>query len=293
MKSKLSAALAVVVILALGGQPDVAIADTVSFDNYVSPTNNDLINNFSQTGTFTPSPYVQSLTGGITGGSVTGYYGNEYQATAVYSATSFNLSAGAASVSLAADVFYNAQLQPLAPGANAVRSFRLGLLDSASSAFEKVGNASVYIDGIYSLSLNQMLIVARSVTLGPMTSITLSQVPLSPDHWYHVNATFANEGNNQIHYTGSLLDVGADGMSAATLLSTWDWSFTNLPMTTIDATYAGFSALGNGGIAQLDNFTVPASVPGPIVGAGLPGLLLASLGWLGWRRRQRQKTGAA
>jgi hypothetical protein len=138
-----------------------------------------------------------------------------------------------------------------------------------------------------------MLIVARSVTLGPMTSITLSQVPLSPDHWYHVNATFANEGNNQIHYTGSLLDVGADGMSAATLLSTWDWSFTNLPMTTIDATYAGFSALGNGGIAQLDNFTVPASVPGPIVGAGLPGLLLASLGWLGWRRRQRQKTGAA
>ena len=129
MKSKQSAALAVVVILALGGQPDAAIADTVSFDNYVSPTNNDLTNNFSQTGTFTPSPYVQSLTGGITGGSVTGYYGNEYQATAAYSATSFNLSTGAASVSLAADVYYNAQLQPLAPGANAVRSFRLGLLN--------------------------------------------------------------------------------------------------------------------------------------------------------------------
>src|SRR4051812_2944150 len=97
-----------------------AAAVPIGFNDFVSSTENQLVRDFNQTGAVTP--YIQSPTGGIPGGSVIGFSGDQYQATAIYNQAAFNFSKVGAEVSLSIDLFFASQFHPLAPSANAVRS---------------------------------------------------------------------------------------------------------------------------------------------------------------------------
>lgn len=67
---------------------------------------------------------------------------------------------------------------------------------------------------------------------------------------------------------------------------TVDFSTTHLKVQFLDASGAKAGSLLS------DDLVVTVGVPGPLAGAGLPGLILAGGGLLGWWRRKRNLAAA-
>jgi hypothetical protein len=108
--------------------------------------------------------------------------------------------------------------------------------------------------------------------------------------WHEVISSYGSEHNsasNQFSGNFSLrIDVQGDTYSAFVKgNSTQATTFVSNKFT---SAYVGLydHDVFPGDVQSFDNFRLSVSVPGPIAGAGLPGLILASVGLLGWWRRR-------
>lgn len=71
---------------------------------------------------------------------------------------------------------------------------------------------------------------------------------------------------------------------------TFEVNFQNVPFVDFGFTLPG--GIDNSGSVSLDNVVLneTVAVPGPVAGAGLPGLIIAAGGFLGWWRRRSRRS---
>jgi hypothetical protein len=132
-------------------------------------------------------------------------------------------------------------------------------------------------------------LLASACQDGPNTT-GCSTLQLASQQSFDLTATETLTSDTVYSLTMSMVISAYGGSGANPLLGPDLQSGLIDPMVTIDPS---FSNASNFSLQFSPSITNDAPVPGPIVGAGFPGLLMAGGGLLGWWRRKRKAAAAA
>lgn len=220
---------------------------SVSFNNYVSPQNNDLANNFY---VFSAGGGVLSQTpsGGITGGALQfGPTNNLRYAEAVYWPSIFRNNAND---SFQASGFFRISDDPLF---HAILGFSSRPDSSQMGLGATLGNG-----GAFTLfySPEGMALTSRSFLSGRATPPLA--LGLSTNNWYRFSlSVLHNQATSDFTLTGTVEDYGISGTSLVSLLGSNSFTVVNAAMLdapTVWGGVAGESGSLNYAVMKFDNF---------------------------------------
>ena len=229
-----------------------ARADTVNFDNYISPTDNDLRNHFNSADT-------QTTSGGITGGAVQAPGG-----ASIYR-TSFDPLAG-----LTTSVFFRYEhLSPNPPGGP---SGGVGFTGSAASFVWGDGQSLFWAEFA---SDDRLIILNKDVFPIIRANLIGTTAPPGFGNWLRISFSELYLGNNLFELSASVENYGATGMEPPTLLVAGSVTVTNSLAAADPSVFAAFSGYYN--VSAFDNFSVvpePATIHIIAFGALLLGCMI-------------------
>lgn len=228
-------------------------ADTVTFDHYTSPTDNDLVNLFNLTGTLT-----LSTEGGISGGAVVA---SGLAETPMYTQSFNPLDDLTTSIFVRYDLANSGDPGPIAFSA------RAGFGGSALEGLS-VSSASAYFWGEFANN-GELSVWSRDSGGGDGYNLLNTTVQATPGNWLKLTFSEAYLGNDEFRLSATLESYGELGTESPTLLGAGSINVVNAAAATDSSVFAGFGGYDN--VVAFDNFAV---VPEPgawqmLVGGGI------------------------